>query len=678
MEIRHAVWTFKVVVPIVLCGYLCGIVLTLVWYEWHPALRRQDLNGRWLTIVGLALLLIVLFYGRPVRCILTLAIPSLCSSRGRAFLIALAFFLAAIGPTANILANLKVMLRSMACGQELLRQALGQMLDVLLEPAKSIKMAIELMLDEVRRVLKQVLETLLRIQEHLLIIIGTLKNCLAWLESIVDMCNEEMDTPWARCKQAALSAMSKCQEKLGVLRPICHVTKVFLALCYPAKIIDVFCTGFWDVQWELLDKVVEQYHLFVGHIREMFDVKISFEHDFHFNTNSSRDLSEVGEEIVQDINKRLKPLMFMFGWLDLLCYILIVAVFIKAIYFYVRYMYSLEYRNVYLTESIYAIERHREQRGDELLLPLKRLERGKYIKLTSPRLTSSECLDIVGNSFFMIFTSLQLFSICFLDYSLFWLLATMSFYGHQESGLEVTAYIDLQIKGGGFVADVMRGISNGFRPLTQKTVFDTSHCLPLPVEPNYWRYAEILGLCLIVWLVLLTEPYFLRLRHAIMRCFYPERDHERALYLHNKILTERLSVFKFARRQVRAAFMYQDHEGHITCLNWLRGKLNRCCCCACLLGAMSGDVCIICAKSLSSSSRIDCDTQGCKGVYCPACFSESNNKCCLCHRPIDYGDLSDFSEVQDSSDDPEAESFTQQQARLECGGYSKQRRKKQP
>lgn len=104
------------------------------------------------------------------RCILTLALPSLCSSRGRALLIALAFYVAARGPTANILANLMALLRSLACGQELLRLAIGQMLDVVMEPVRAIHMAIDQLLEELRRVLQQVLQLLLRIQSYLLVI----------------------------------------------------------------------------------------------------------------------------------------------------------------------------------------------------------------------------------------------------------------------------------------------------------------------------------------------------------------------------------------------------------------------------------------------------------------------------------------------------------------------------
>ncbi|XP_030375646.1 DC-STAMP domain-containing protein 2-like [Scaptodrosophila lebanonensis] len=670
-------WPFKSLILLVICGYFSGIVLVIVWYEFHPIQRKRDMTARWYAIICLGLLIIVLFYSRPVRCVLSLAVPSLSSSRGRALLIAVAFFLAAIGPVANIFANLRVLLRSLACSQELLRQALLQILDVIMEPVEAIKLAIELLLEEVRRVMEHVMEVLLRIQGYLLLIIDTLKKCALWLKSVVELCNSEMGTPWTRCKRTAKLAMHRCEAKLGILKPLCHATKIFLVFCYPSKIVDVFCTGFWDLNEELLDNILQRYREFVQHIEEMFDASITFEHDFYFNTSASRNLSDVGEEIMQDINAELRPYILLFGWLDIVCWIMIICIFLKAIYFYMRYMHSREYQNIFLTKPFYAIDRQRKRLGQETVLPLKRTERRKYIKLSSLRLTNSEWLLIARNAFFMLITSLQLFCVCFVDYALFWLLATMSYYGHQQADLEIPAYIDLEVKGGGFVGDIMRGIANAFRPVTQKKMLDTHQCLPLPVEPNYVRFVQILGLCLAAWLVLLCEPHCLRLRHVIMRCFYPERAHTRALYMHNKILTERVGFFKFARRRARAAFMYQDPEGHVSCLNWLRGKLNWCWCCRCILGGLSGDLCVMCAKSLSSSTSIRCDTRGCKGVYCKVCFSQSNNTCCLCKRPIDYGDYSDFSEVKDSSDDADVESFGQQYSRKFCR-HRRRRSKKHP
>lgn len=290
-------WTFKLVVPIVLLGYLMGILLALSWYWWHPYLRSQDLGKKWLSVVGIVLLVIGLFYNRVVRwerrrrricfnnrnvparrCFFALSIPSLFGGRGRAFLISFAFVIVTIGPVANILANLRILLRTLACAQELLRQALGQMLEVILEPVHAVRLAVNLMMQEVRKVLNAVMVVLMRIQEHLIVIskvefkvaprqlvdglfygllsVDTLKNCATWLKSVVDLCNAEMGTPWERCKNTANAAMVRCQEKLGLFKAFCHATKLFLALCYPAKIIDVFCSGFSDFSWTVLDQIL--------------------------------------------------------------------------------------------------------------------------------------------------------------------------------------------------------------------------------------------------------------------------------------------------------------------------------------------------------------------------------------------------------------------------------------
>ncbi|EDW92666.1 DC-STAMP domain-containing protein 2 isoform X2 [Drosophila yakuba] len=660
-----AMWTFKLVAPYVIVGYLCGLAVTLAWNWWQLGYLVLSLN---LTYAFPVAIVLALLYSRPVRCILTLAVPSLCSSRGRAFLISLAFVVAAVGPTANIVSNLKVMLRSLACGQELLRQALGQMLDVILEPVNAIQLAVDLLLQEVRRVLKLAMLVLLRIQDHLVAIIETLKNCAAWLKSIVDMCNTEMGTPWARCKKTAHQAMIRCQSKLGVFKALCHATKLFLALCYPAKIIDVFCSGYWDFSWGLLDKIFERYREFVRHIEEMFDANITFEHEFFFDTNSSKSLVDVGEEIIQDINKRLPSFIFLSSFVDILCWVMVVTVFLKATIFYLRYMHSRQFQNVFMTKILSDIDRRYEKHGYDPLLPLQRLERSKYMKLTSLRLTLFEFVSIVENACFMATTCLQLFAICFLDYGLFWLLTTMSFHGHQESGLEVPAYVDLEIKGGGFVADVMRGIANAFRPLTQKSILDVNPCIPLPVKPDYAKYIIILLLCLLAWLILLAEPYILRTRHLIMAYFYPERAKERGSFLYNMISEDRISIFKFVRRRKRNKFNHTPNVKKTRNFTWLYSGFScLICLCSCCPFCQSTERCTICGRALTPSNRNPCDTPGCKGVYCSKCFEKSHNKCCLCNRPVDYGDFSDVTEVDDSSDYSEKESFSEKQFRKTCG-----------
>lgn len=61
----------------------------------------------------------------------------------------------------------------------------------------------------------------------------------------------------------------------------------------------------------------------------MFDANITFDHEFSFETNSSKSLADVGEEVVQDINQRLAPLAFITDLVDILCWLMVFSVFIK-------------------------------------------------------------------------------------------------------------------------------------------------------------------------------------------------------------------------------------------------------------------------------------------------------------------------------------------------------------
>lgn len=177
--------------------------------------------------------------------------------------------------------------------------------------------------------------------------VDAFKVCAAWLESVLELCNSELGTPWTRCQQAAERAQAKCRARLGMLKSLCHAAKLFLALCYPARLVDVFCAGVWDGSWQILDTIMKRkssscypapslpfnpppgYYEFVAQLEQMFDVSISFDHDFYFHTNASKNLSDVGDEVMQDIQQRLRPFILFQSWLDLLCWIMLLAIFIK-------------------------------------------------------------------------------------------------------------------------------------------------------------------------------------------------------------------------------------------------------------------------------------------------------------------------------------------------------------
>ncbi|CAG2196969.1 unnamed protein product [Mytilus edulis] len=59
-----------------------------------------------------------------------------------------------------------------------------------------------------------------------------------------------------------------------------------------------------------------------------------------------------------------------------------------------------------------------------------------------------------------------------------------------------------------------------------------------------------------------------------------------------------------------------------------------------------------------------CVNGDCGAVYCCDCFDDLNNMCTVCMNPIDYGDLSDYSEERDSSEDEDEYLKKKEEARL--------------
>lgn len=77
------------------------------------------------------------------------------------------------------------------------------------------------------------------------------------------------------------------------------------------------------------------------------------------------------------------------------------------------------------------------------------------------------------------------------------------------------------------------------------------------------------------WILLVFEPYGLRVRQVVMNQLYPEKANERAAWLCNQIIRRRTSFMKFARRKVRQQILFDSSAKNLTILNFFRVKLNR-------------------------------------------------------------------------------------------------------
>ncbi|KAL9906955.1 uncharacterized protein ACN427_003359 [Glossina fuscipes fuscipes] len=641
----HDVLTFMTI------GYVVGFIITIIWYN---CVTEKELNvARWVFFTIFGFIALLMGHSKEVRCTITLAIPILCSSRGRSLIVALAFFFAVSGPTANMFKNIDVMTSSITCGQMQLKQALSDMLDTLKVPLVAIKEAILVAIKELKNVMKKVQLVLYHIQELIIILLASIKNAFDWLRNIVSMCNKEFGTPFERCMNTANDAMISCREKLGPLKALCHLTKLFSMFCYAAKIVDVICVLIDFVDDAIIGVVMNKLKEFANEVKRLFDVSITFDHDFYFKTTSSKELSQIRDDIMKDIRKHMQTFILIFGWLDILSVLLMCLVLFKAIWFRMKYVRNPSYQNNFITIEFVQIDEKRREQEKERALPLTLWESFKYPKLSDCRLTRVELTQMAKSAVFLTISTTQLFCICLSDFSLFWVLALISFFGLRQRGFEPPPYITVQVNGSGFVGEIFRGIVGAFEPMSQNYTVDTKTCLPLPYEPNFTTYYLIASLCCLAWIFLLCQPYGLRLRHAIMRLYYPDVARERAVWLYDKILLNRMTFFKLARRKARLLFVSDKTVDDFSWMDWIRARTEKYWWCRLILGRSKSEKCLLCGTPLKADTRVKCESLGCKALYCKTCFEGSENICCICHNPMEYGDLSDLSEVKDSSDDPD-------------------------
>ncbi|XP_070064512.1 DC-STAMP domain-containing protein 2 isoform X3 [Drosophila virilis] len=283
-----------------------------------------------------------------------------------------------------------------------------------------------------------------------------------------------------------------------------------------------------------------------------------------------------------------------------------------------------------------------------------------HFELSSFRLVSRELLYVKRSLVFLVIISLQLFIICIVDYSIFWMLAIMSFHSHKTAELQPPAYTKIVIRGGGLIGDILRGLVQAFEPLSKNLIVDIQHCLPLPRPPKFLRYWEIMMLCILAWCLLFWDPYGTRLRHKIMASMYPQNASVRAVYLHRCLLLNRDNFIKFARRKARSLNYYYSENSVSKYLEIYRAKLYKYGI-LWLFGHLQGqELYYMPCKAdqfIFRSDYVKCNTTACRGVYCTSCYLESNSHCILCSFRPTYGDISDITDIEDSSDDPENVSF---------------------
>ncbi|XP_034109359.1 DC-STAMP domain-containing protein 2-like [Drosophila albomicans] len=661
---------FEHMLMYVIGGYISGIFLVLFWYMFDKKADR-DLNMMWLLIVLLVLLILVLCCSHTTRCIGALFFPILGGYRGRLLLMTWAFYLALTGPVMNIIRNIDIMIRSVACDQGLVHSALTPLHQIMGEPIYVVEQSIYNCLKQVRALMVRLDDVLQRLETPIVGLYTSYSSCGEWLRHQQNFFDNQMGAPYDRCLGAGNISVQECLAKFPGEKSVCHMEERFAWFCSNLKDLASFFDPYMQQHQELGEQMFTRPLESFDNIRSIFAVSITFDHGQQSPEDAVPSSTDVELELGNEFDAEMKSFKYIFLWLDLIIIALIISVLLAAIYFRANFLGHENFLNVYLTTQFFA---HNEEQNRTLgysAMPLRAQEKNKYVKLSALRHLDFE-LEITYDSWmFMIITSLQLFIICFVDVSLFWMLAIMSYHSHQTADLQPPEYTKILVEGGGMIGFIIRSLVQSFEPLAKSLFVDVQHCLPLPGPPKYMRYWEIMMLCLLTWLLLIFDGYSLRTRHLIMASFYPQNSNKRAQYLLQRLMRERDVFVLTSRRTARAINAYIEGDCQLQGTNLFHVVLYRLSCGR--FGGYKKQKCIICHAKLTKTDTVKCDTPKCRGIYCQTCFIESNCHCIICNPPTVYGDYTQYSEVEDSSDDPDNEPYRPQN--IYCGQTFSERHK---
>lgn len=599
-------------------------------------------------------------FSGTVRCLVLLTLPQMFSREGRLALMAYVYFLVLTGPAENFAANVEVLSRGLSCGQEKVANETRHMLQAATSPLKAVY-------ERVKKVIKLLLDfgalmkkAFLSIKNLFTEIFAAIRRAIQWLYNLVNVCNRRMGEPYEKCRKPLADAHRDCLDMMPdllewlcspvqLVEYICHVAKVITVLCaIPAIIIDF-------VKVQVVDRIERAMRSFLERAYTAFYVNITVTHQYNYTLEYSRTPGEVRRHVLRELQGRISVFAALFRLLSNGVLLAFLYVAYAATQYHYRYLREDEFDNYYITWMVEAIDKRRALKALETVLPLRTLERRSFVAPFSVRMTRHELQGMWAHLWTLAISAAHTAVAVLLDYTLFRLISFVRALGNINVDAGLPTQVRLHVQGEGPVADMYRQVADSLSPsrLVESSMPATNvkNCLLRPYPPDVEMYQWIGLVYLGGVAVIVGQTYGLRLRHVVAAAFYPDRERARAAWLHSHLLSRRTGWITGVRRALRLRWDAGETRapGLVDMLlaraPLVRRVLN--------LVGIRRKHCLSCGASGAMDDDEGfrrCATPTCRAVYCAECFEELENRCTVCLNPAEYGDLSDVSEEQDSSD----------------------------
>ncbi|XP_075437590.1 DC-STAMP domain-containing protein 2-like, partial [Ascaphus truei] len=391
-----------------------GIVLFVKNYNLWYCLISTITTGFFLTL-GMG-------FSKRVRITVLLMLPSFFSSQGKNFLLLMAFAMALQGPVANVLENFRRSTKALSCGVELAINQTKDLLEKIKRPLISTLNYIKKIGRNLKKASDMIRKFFKTIMTGIKFIGRSLRRVWHFIANMGEICNEEMEAPYIKCKKLFDEGKRKCQKVMTFLAFLCFIVDIFRPLCGLAKVIVLLCIIPFYVNKFIQKCIKNPVMALLNKVKMKFEFNITVIHDFDITTNSSKTLMRVAKDIMNEVQANLDPYLELFSMFSYSMTIISFMVYIMALKYRKKYLFKDSHDNIYITRNFIELDVMRARQGRRTLLPLGRREAYRFIRPGSLYLTRYEKRGY-SFSIFNIFRHLLIVTfLVLIDYIIYWVL----------------------------------------------------------------------------------------------------------------------------------------------------------------------------------------------------------------------------------------------------------------
>ncbi|XP_014473402.1 PREDICTED: DC-STAMP domain-containing protein 1 [Dinoponera quadriceps] len=668
-------------------GFLFGFSAAVVLYEGIIVDLQFDMyTSAILGAILVAMLSIGCASSIQIRCICLLTIPTFLGRSGRNVLRALVLGYIIAGPIFNLTYNGKEVVRTFACTVQLTYNLSKTRYDLMFGPFQQAVLAMKADASELKDILSSVKDVMSPIVEE---IEGEeemrrLKEENDYLDELQDdtrrsdeieekhekeiakakseadvyeakykrkteaRCEEQLSRGAERCRDMFADTYDKCYEKVSVFAA--------WLLCWPMKLTFV-CnlvqalggSKICDPKGKV-DSGIGEGYVALKRARDTFgtslrEAKLQYKIQKPSVKLDLYDATDAAQAVMHDFNARKKVLESVMTIIKRCLSFVFLRVILNAQSYHDKYLTEIEHDNIYVTSYFRKIDARRKARGSLTLLPLKKIERLKFVDPYSLRPSKVERVNLIGQMVKLILEVISVSTFLLIDRLFYEALNLVRKHAYMEYMQTGHHDVSLEVRGTGMIAALIRSVVRGFNVKRRvKTVVSNSACLPrpskLPRRVLFKIYSSYLG----VFALLFTAAYTQRLRRVVCSFFYRRREKRRVLYLYNESLRRRLGHAKFMRAKVRAMVRTRRLEYHLDPWVVLRQRWPKLCGWL-VLFAWARHRCLVCGETepRRGPEFRRCTTPGCPFVHCHECWRDVGEICYACYADLD-GETDDEAE----------------------------------